>query len=84
VKEPTAEEQLVYFVTLVGLERLEDALALMSAEEVYAVRKAAAKPLLPSRVDVVRNAVTRKVHTITQTVHQRSFRELRDRNGWIV
>ena len=84
MREPTADEQLTYFVALVGLEQLEDAFALMSAEEVYAVRQAAAKPLLPSRVDIVRNAVTRKVQTIKQSGDQRHFRELRDRNGWIV
>lgn len=82
--QPTGEEQLIYFVNMVGVERLGDAFALMSDEEVRAVRRVAAKPLRPSRVAAVRTAVVRRIHAVARSPIERRPMELSMRDRWIV
>lgn len=60
-EEPTSAEILAYFIGLVGIEKLEPALALMDPLEVLEVRRLAATRIKPERALIIGAALARKL-----------------------
>lgn len=64
--EPTSEELLIYFVQIVGLERLEPVLAFMDPVEALEVRRAALLPLPPQRAHAVRARLHSRISVMSE------------------